>query len=329
MHGTLPNEHVLLKQAIVLVKDIYNLSPERLRKQVLPYIFSHTSDVFVVTVLEALRDIDQGAHLDVGQTRHIFQSGERGGCPDLRMCLDKVVNSEHLEHLEYLKISQHYISRNGFGALMVSPYTKNLKELELDMSSLSAAVNAETLLGSRHFDSLRTVYIGDRPLSGFTVNHLLDPDAFPALEELYLCGNELGDKGIDMMLSGFSARTQLTHLRLARNSFGDFGAYMLAAAKVFPKLQVLDLSHNDIGNTGLTALLTSPHFPQLKLLVMRDIDLEDYEPGLDKSSQQALLRHHLGSQLKFRGQLATEAEFYGPELMTLMTHFHGPGWTNV
>jgi len=128
---------------------------------------------------------------------------------------------------------------------------------------------------------------GDRLFAGTAVRRVKFLDAerildrlvrCPALArvlELDLCGNDLGNGGVNLLLrSPFLA--QLESLDLSFNGIGDGGAEMLANARPFTRLKALHLNDNrTIGCSGMKSLARSPYLGHLRLLDVSGNDVAD------------------------------------------------------
>lgn len=101
------------------------------------------------------------------------------------------------------------------------------------------------------------------------------------LESLELCGNELGDEGIEALLGG--TFTRLQSLRLSYNDISDAGARMLAETKSLPRLRELNLRRNRIADAGIRALC-SGDFPDR--LTSLNLEYNEFQnPGFDMLDQ--------------------------------------------
>jgi hypothetical protein len=75
------------------------------------------------------------------------------------------------------------------------------------------------------------------------------------LEELYLCGNRLGDEGVSVLADALKSNCTLRVLDLGRNRFGDQGARDLAEfLRSNSSLQELNVWGNSIGPSGAAAV---------------------------------------------------------------------------
>jgi len=110
---------------------------------------------------------------------------------------------------------------------------------------------------------------------------ILQTNALPRLQHLYLGLNGFGDAGMQALCKGLGRGTapSLRTLSLARNNFGPAGAEALAAALprgAMPKLEWLGLAENPIGNRGMAALAAPLRkLPALNLLVLDDCEIGD------------------------------------------------------
>ena len=99
--------------------------------------------------------------------------------------------------------------------------------------------------------------------------------ALARVRELDLCGNDLGNGGVNLLLRS-PFLTQLESLDLSFNGIGDGGAEMLANARQLKRLKALQLNDNrTIGCTGMKSLARSPHMGHLCTLDVSGNDVAD------------------------------------------------------
>ncbi len=105
------------------------------------------------------------------------------------------------------------------------------------------------------------------------IDRLVKCPALANVRELDLCGNDLGNGGVNMLMrSPFLA--QLESLDLSFNGIGDGGVQRLAGATGFPRLKALHLNDNHtIGCEGMRALTESPNLACLKTLDVSGNDI--------------------------------------------------------
>jgi uncharacterized protein (TIGR02996 family) len=120
------------------------------------------------------------------------------------------------------------------------------------------------LLDSPYTESLRVLDLTDNEAGGAAVAALAGR-ARPALAELYLRKNRLGDAGARTLAEG-SDPSGVRILNAGLNGVGDAGAAALAGGRAFPALQALCLSWNRIGDAGAVALARSAALPALRTL---------------------------------------------------------------
>ena len=109
--------------------------------------------------------------------------------------------------------------------------------------------------------SLRKLVLIDAGLDEERFKQLLDSmgaAAVPALQELRLGGNQIGNLGVEALgvAAAQGALRRLRTLSLRTNGIANGGARELARAAekgAFPALEVCDLCDNRIGNTGIDA----------------------------------------------------------------------------
>jgi uncharacterized protein (TIGR02996 family) len=100
------------------------------------------------------------------------------------------------------------------------------------------------------------------------VAQLADSPLLAAVEELDLCGGDLGNAGVGRLVRSPHLR-RVRALDLGFNGLDDAGVRALAAASTLPRLQVLGLCENrDVTWDGVRALAESPFFVGLT-----DLDL--------------------------------------------------------
>lgn len=160
-------------------------------------------------------------------------------------------------------------------------WTKPLRELVsgcefrrgiLDTVSVDARVFCDR--GNRLFrdTAIRRVKFLD---AGAKMDKLAQCPALAQVRELDLCGNDLGNGGLNLLLRSPYLQ-QLESLDLSFNGIGNGGAEMLANARSLAKLRALHLNDNrTIGCDGIRSLARSPFFGQLRTLDVSGNDVAD------------------------------------------------------
>jgi uncharacterized protein (TIGR02996 family) len=97
-------------------------------------------------------------------------------------------------------------------------------------------------------------------------DRLADCPLLGLVRELDLCGNDLGNGGVNVLLrSGYLKRVQ--ELDLSFNNICDAGIRLVARSDAMPRLRALALSDNGkITNDGLESLANSPYLAGLRSL---------------------------------------------------------------
>jgi hypothetical protein len=81
------------------------------------------------------------------------------------------------------------------------------------------------------------------------------PGSFPALTDLMLERNGIGDRGIEELVTS-SALPNLKRLNLRRNRLGPRSAELLCESALAKRLAYLNVEYNEgIGRAGMTLLL--------------------------------------------------------------------------
>ena len=111
--------------------------------------------------------------------------------------------------------------------------------------------------------------------AGRRIDRLVQCPALSHVRELDLCGNDLGNGGVNLLLrSPHLARVE--SLDLSFNGIGDAGMRMLAQSKTFPRLNALHLNDNrTIGCAGMRAIAGSDAFGYLRTLDVSGNDVAD------------------------------------------------------
>jgi uncharacterized protein (TIGR02996 family) len=107
------------------------------------------------------------------------------------------------------------------------------------------------------------------------VAKLADCPFLALVRELDLCGNDLGNGGVNVLLRS-PFLTRLQELDLSFNGLCDGGAQLIACSAATPRLRALALSDNQrIGAAGVALLAESPHLAGLRALDVSGNDVGD------------------------------------------------------
>jgi uncharacterized protein (TIGR02996 family) len=95
------------------------------------------------------------------------------------------------------------------------------------------------------------------------------------VRELDLCGNELGNAGVELLVRSQFLQN-IDDLNLADNWLDDSGVQALSRSSTLPRLSVLALNNNEqITSEGIKALADSPFFAGLTTLDISRCDVND------------------------------------------------------
>ena len=98
------------------------------------------------------------------------------------------------------------------------------------------------------------------------IDRLAQCPALAHIRELDLCGNDLGNGGVNLLIRS-QFLSGLESLDLSFNGIGDGGVRLLARASAFPQLRVLHLNDNrTIGCEGVRAIAESAQLANLRTL---------------------------------------------------------------
>lgn len=111
--------------------------------------------------------------------------------------------------------------------------------------------------------------------TGRHVDRLACCPLLAGVRELDLCGNDLGDGGVNVFLRS-PHLTALTELDLSFNGIDDGGVRLIARSGAFPRLRALLLTDNGrIGSEGLRELADAPYLAGLRTLDVSGNDVDD------------------------------------------------------
>ena len=149
------------------------------------------------------------------------------------------------------------------------------------------------------------------------IDQLAQCPALAHVRELDLCGNDLGNGGVNLLLRSPNLG-QLESLDLSFNGIGDGGVQMLANAPSLTRLKSLFLNDNrTVGCAGMRALAQSEHVRQLRTLDVSGNDIGD--EGLCRLAESATLTklHRLRIHANRVGDAGVQA-LAGSELLGRM-----------
>jgi uncharacterized protein (TIGR02996 family) len=136
---------------------------------------------------------------------------------------------------------------------------------QLDLRA-SAVRHAEVGLLCEALPALKQLNLGNNHLGERGVRRFAEARPRFRLTALDLSANRAGDAGA-AALAECEHLGGLTELSLRSNSIGDEGAECLARSPIFAALQNLNLNNNPIGLRGREALLASPSLAQARIYV--------------------------------------------------------------
>ncbi len=111
--------------------------------------------------------------------------------------------------------------------------------------------------------------------AGARIDKLAQCPALANIRELDLCGNDLGNGGLNLLLRS-PHLGRLESLDLSFNGIGDSAMHWLACTRAFPRLKALHLNDNrTIGCAGLASLAASDRFQHLRTLDLSGNDVAD------------------------------------------------------
>lgn len=214
-----------------------------------------------------------------------------------------LLSGVEFEGLRHLSVSQEDVGEMG-----VWLGESGLSRLEglsvLGMECLEGGLEAWS---SRRDLSLQEVDISHSHLSVWGCGVLSCASWLCGLRELSLDGNEIGDEGLCLLLSG--GLLCLVELSLVGCGLSDESMSMLVSSGVLSGLRALHLGGNEIGVDGLKTLLCSGQCGELRLLDVSDNPLEE-EGGLEWLSGQVRRNGEDGSSGVTGGGLGNVVELH-------------------
>jgi uncharacterized protein (TIGR02996 family) len=137
-------------------------------------------------------------------------------------------------------------------ALAASPYTSNLRELNLWNSHVGRA-GCAALAGSPRLARLEKLHLGDNGVGDGGALALARAGHLCRLREVSLAGNGLTARGVEA-LAGAGHLSSLRELMLFENRLDARGARALAGSEPLGRLTALNLHSNPLGDAGVAAL---------------------------------------------------------------------------
>jgi Ran GTPase-activating protein (RanGAP) involved in mRNA processing and transport len=206
-----------------------------------------------------------------------------------------LVTSARLEHLDTLKLEGLFnevkVTRKGLAAALAAPEFRRLRELAINKVSLKVP-GARCFATASHAGTLERLRLSDCKLGSEGTRLVLESEALPALTNLSLRNNMLGDgepvgvgsalartlRRLELSLNGLedawvgafvAARPlAITHLALRSNRLSIAGVRMLIEAGTLPALESLSVStpSNDVPKWGrdLESLVELPGFARIR-----------------------------------------------------------------
>jgi uncharacterized protein (TIGR02996 family) len=231
-------------------------------------------------------------------TRLEFSLGEFGAQE-----IGRLADSPHIGRLRGLAFRFAGISSEGWAALLNSPLTRGLHELDLQSNYFVGLGPSRGV--AIDFSNLRTLSIRASSIYRHTPRAIFE---CPGLTHLNLAGNELGPDEVGLLaeaanlatlavldlsgtapgvpgvraLVGYPHLTRLRALVLRSDGLGPVAARELAGCRHFEELRHLDLGNNPLRDNGVIALAGSPN---LKGLVSLDL----FRTGVTDAGARALL----------------------------------------
>lgn len=173
----------------------------------------------------------------------------------------RLARCPYLAGLEELGIADCSLGDDGLIELARSPHLANLRSLDIS--------GRDNDFRNTGFGALAGAIFAPRLESLAVRQRWLEPEAaavlaaFPALVDLELGCNSLGDTGVARLAE---LPLRLTSLGLYMNGITAAGARALAGSAVLDAVHTLDVSANPMGEAGGIALVGSPHLRSLRHL---------------------------------------------------------------
>lgn len=176
-----------------------------------------------------------------------------------------VTLSLQLKHLTSLvSFSLHFNRLGPKPSIILARNMQHLTRLEyLDLRSnlIASSELRDALMNMPHLRTLNLEQTNFRPESCVFLNTALAQ--LPQLTFLNIGENELGSRGLDELVSGFSSLSQLRSIAFPGSKFTPNSICTLATLFQFwPRLLDLDAGHNHVGDVGAQAIADHLHHLQ-------------------------------------------------------------------
>ncbi|MCA9070762.1 MAG: hypothetical protein KDA84_17650, partial [Planctomycetaceae bacterium] len=183
-----------------------------------------------------------------------------------------------------------------WGEFFVSNQLTNLVGLDLSRNSFSLTC----LTDAKPLQNLKILGLENCNLRYENIQELIQWPGLEQIEELYLSGNDIGDRGARALFN--SERIQnLRILDLSRNQLTGDSGYAVGGSKNVSKLEHLDLSYNENLRQGAEGLETSDTLHSLVSLHVRNCKISrEVIAGLTSRFEEQLERGRWRSELTRR-----------------------------
>jgi uncharacterized protein (TIGR02996 family) len=197
--------------------------------------------------------------------------------------------SRYLRNLTVLRISGQDFSE-GIGCLLCSPFTRQLRVLELSETGAQDE-HAEEIADCRHLTRLEHLNLGGNSIGDGCLRALASRARMPRLRWLDLRANQITGAGVRALCDS-TLPSELRELNLAGNHLDNGAAQALAACRHLSHLYGLALNGNRIHDGGATALARSPLLQKLEELNLTGNPIgEKGTTALGRAAHQAGLPH--------------------------------------
>lgn len=182
-----------------------------------------------------------------------------------------LVTSPNLQQLRSLIAAGNGLSPGCAAALADSALPRQLETLHLGDSDLGA--DGVRQLRTARWHRLRDLGLSYSGLDASTVAELLDANALPRLQKLWVNGHHLGVEGARKVARAPGLR-RIRELGVANCGLGAAGLTVLVNWAPLERIQWLHLAGNDLGARGALALASSK-----RLSALRGLNLDDNGMG--------------------------------------------------